>query len=93
MLDGLGGCNGANPDQIVPGFQHRAQGGGGFRDFVTSPISLPDNSANEGIALADFDGNGTLDLVVANGGGREDIVYSNDGVGNFTIMAMLGRIP
>jgi hypothetical protein len=64
---------------------------GGFRDFVASPILLPDNSANKGIALADFDRNGTLDLVVANGGGlREDIVYSNDGVGNFTIMARLG---
>ena len=62
----------------------------GYRDFVASPILLPDNSANEGIALADFDGDGALDLVVANGGGREDIVYSNDGVGNFTIMAMLG---
>ena len=63
---------------------------GGFRDFVESPILLPDNSANEGVALADFDQNGTLDLVVANGGGQADVVYSNDGVGNFAPMAVLG---
>jgi len=62
----------------------------GFRDFASTAISLPDNSANEGIAVADFDRNGTLDLVVANGGGQADIVYSNDGVGNFTVMATLG---
>jgi hypothetical protein len=58
----------------------------GFRDFLTPPISLPDTSANEGVALADFDNNGTLDLVVANGGGQPDAVYSNDGVGNFTLL-------
>jgi hypothetical protein len=63
---------------------------GGFRDFETSPIALPDVSANEGIALADFDGNGTLDLVVANGGGQADVVFSNDGAGNFVPMATLG---
>ena len=63
---------------------------GGFRDFVTSPITLTDNFANEGVAIADFDGNGTLDLVVANGGGQADIIYSNDGVGNFAPIAMLG---
>ena len=62
----------------------------GFRDFVASPILLPDNAENIGIALADFDRNGTLDIVVANGGGQSDIVYSNDGVGNFTQMATLG---
>lgn len=62
---------------------------GGFRDFVTSPISLADTGANEGVALADFDGNGTLDLVVANGGGQADMVYSNDGAANFSAMATL----
>jgi hypothetical protein len=64
--------------------------GDGFRGFLTSAISLPDNAMNEGIALADFDGNGTLDLVTANGGGQEDAVYSNDGDGNFTQVALLG---
>ena len=60
------------------------------RDFVSSPISIPDTGSNEGVALADFDGNGTLDIVVANGGGQPDTVYGNDGVGNFTTMATLG---
>ena len=32
----------------------------GFRGFLMPPISLADNSANEGIMLADFDNNGTL---------------------------------
>ena len=63
---------------------------GGFRDFAETAISLPDHSANEGVAVADFDRNGTLDLVVANGGGQADVVYSNDGAGNFTVMATLG---
>jgi hypothetical protein len=58
----------------------------GYRDFLIPPISLPDTSANEGVALADFDNNGTLDLAVANGGGQPDVVYSNDGVGNFTLL-------
>lgn len=61
----------------------------GFRDFASTPISISDTGANEGIALADFDGNGTLDLVVVNGGGQADTVYGNDGAGNFTVMATL----
>ncbi|MHC5112357.1 MAG: beta strand repeat-containing protein, partial [Planctomycetota bacterium] len=65
----------------------------GFRDFISPPISLPDTSSNEGVALADFDNNGTLDLVVANGGGQPDGVYSNDGVGNFTLVTELGAAP
>jgi hypothetical protein len=60
------------------------------RDFVTSPISIPDNGANEGVALGDFDRDGFLDIVVANGGGQADVVYRNDGNGNFTTMATLG---
>ena len=60
------------------------------RDFLTSPITIPDTGANTGVAFADFDGNGTLDLVVANGGGQADMVYANDGAGNFTTMATLG---
>ena len=60
------------------------------RDFVTSPISIPDNGANEGVALGDFDRDGFLDIVVANGGGQADVVYRNDGNGNFTVMATLG---
>ncbi|NNC58062.1 MAG: DUF5011 domain-containing protein, partial [Woeseiaceae bacterium] len=65
----------------------------GFRAFVTPPISLPDNSANEGIELADFDNNGTLDLAVANGDGQPDGVYGNDGAGNFTLVAQPGSAP
>jgi hypothetical protein len=61
----------------------------GFRDFATTPISLPNTAANVGIALADFDGNGTLDIVVVNADGRNDVVFSNDGTGNFTLMATL----
>ena len=61
----------------------------GFRDFAASPVTVPDNSANEGLALADFDGDGDLDLVAANGGGMTDVVYGNDG-GVFTELAMLG---
>jgi hypothetical protein len=57
---------------------------------VTSPISIPDNGANEGVALGDFDRDGFLDLVVANGGGQADVVYRNNGNGNFTVMATLG---
>ena len=59
------------------------------RDFVVTPIPIPDTGSNEGVALADFDNNGTLDLVVANGGGQADVVYRNDGDGNFTLMATL----
>ena len=62
-----------------------------FTRTETPPISVPDNAANEGIALADFDNNGTLDMVVANRGSQEpDRVYSNDGAGNFTLFAELG---
>ena len=59
------------------------------RDFIATPISIPDTGANEGVALADFDGNGTLDLVVANSGGQADTVWTNDGAGNFTQSATL----
>jgi len=62
---------------------------GGFRDFLSSPITLADTGANEGIALADFDQNGAMDIVVANGGGQMDMVYANDGSANFSTMATL----
>ncbi len=60
----------------------------GFRDFSTAPITVADNSAHQGVALADFDNNGTLDMVLANAG-VPDTVYSNDGAGNFTLLATL----
>ena len=59
------------------------------RDFQTTPISIPDTGANEGVALGDFNNNGTLDLVVANGAGQPDTVWLNDGAGNFTQSAAL----
>lgn len=63
---------------------------GGFRDFLTSPITLADTGANEGIALGDVNGDGSLDIIVANGGGQPDMVYANDGAANFSATATLG---
>jgi hypothetical protein len=59
------------------------------RDFVATPISIPDTGANEGIAVADFDNDGNLDIVVANGGGQPDAVYTNDGAANFVLATLL----
>ena len=63
------------------------------RDFLTSPLSIPNSAANEGVALADFDSNGSLDLVVAVGGGLVDVVYFNDGTGNFGTVPALNLDP
>jgi len=60
----------------------------GFRDFSESPISVPDNSAHQGVALADFNNDGSLDLILANAG-VPDTVYSNDGNGNFSLLTTL----
>ena len=61
---------------------------GGFREFNTVPISGPDNSAHQGVALAHFNNDGFLDMVLANAG-VPDRVYSNDGNGNFSLLAEL----
>ena len=53
------------------------------RDFLATPLSIANNGAQEGVALADFDRNGSLDVVVANDGGLADVVFLNDGAGNF----------
>jgi hypothetical protein len=59
----------------------------GFRGFGAA-IAVPDNSAQNGIALADFDNNGTLDMALANAG-VPDTVYGNNGAGSFSLMATL----
>jgi VCBS repeat-containing protein len=59
------------------------------RDFVATPISIPDTGSNQGIAVADFDNDGNLDIVIANGGGQPDAVYHNTGSGNFVLSALL----
>ncbi|MBT6208890.1 MAG: tandem-95 repeat protein, partial [Woeseia sp.] len=62
---------------------------GGFRDFSASGISMPDSSAQQGVALADFDGDGFLDVVLANAN-AEDRIYRNDGTGTgFTLWSTL----
>ena len=46
-----------------------------------------------GVALGDVDADGTLDAVVVNDLGNRSVVYRNDGVGNFSLLASLGKYP
>jgi hypothetical protein len=46
-----------------------------------------------GVALGDIDGDGALDAVVANDIGNRSVVYRNDGIGNFSLLASLGKYP
>jgi VCBS repeat-containing protein len=82
------GTAAGEPVQVYLGDEPR-ESCGCQRDFVATPISVPDTGSNEGIAVADFDNDGNLDFVVANGGGQPDVVYHNTGAGNFAISAVL----
>jgi hypothetical protein len=46
-----------------------------------------------GVALGDVDGDGMLDAVVVNDIGNRSVVYRNDGLGNFALLASLGKYP
>jgi hypothetical protein len=84
------GTAAGQPVQVYLGDEPRASCGC-QRDFVATPISIPDTGSNEGIAVADFDNDGNLDFVIANGGGRPDAVYHNSGSGNFAVSALLAQ--
>jgi hypothetical protein len=82
------GTAAGQPVQVYLGDEPR-ESCGCQRDFVATPISIPDTGSNEGIAVADFDNDGNLDFVVANSGGQPDAIYRNDGTGNFALAALL----
>jgi hypothetical protein len=82
------GTAAGQPVQVYLGDEAR-ESCGCQRDFVATPISIPDTGANEGVAVADFDNDGNLDFVVANGGGQPDAVYRNTGAANFVLAALL----
>jgi hypothetical protein len=82
------GTAAGQPIQVFLGDEPR-ESCGCQRDFVVTPISVPDTGSNEGIAVADFDNDGNLDFVVANGGGQPDAVYRNTGAANFVLATTL----